>query len=123
MSKSSVLVVDDEPLVRWSVSETLADAGYGVEQAHDEQSTLRAMSEADHSPDVVLLDVYLPDCSDLRVLASIRRMSPHTSVIMMTAHGSPQLAADAHALGAFAVLDKPFDMAVLPALVASALAA
>jgi CheY-like chemotaxis protein len=87
VSNSSVLVVDDEPLVRWSVSETLADAGYGVAQAHDEQSTLRAMSDADHSPDVVLLDVYLPDCSDLRVLASIRRMSPHTSVIMMTAHG------------------------------------
>jgi DNA-binding NtrC family response regulator len=120
---SSVLVVDDEPLVRWSVSETLADAGYGVQQAHDAESTLQALGAPGHHTDLVLLDVHLPDCADLRVLANIRRMSPETSVIVMTAHGSDELAAEARSLGAYTTLNKPFDMSVLPGLVADALAA
>ena len=123
MNTSSVLVVDDELLVRWSVTETLADAGYGVQQAQDGESALRVMGARGHPPDLVLLDVHLPDCADLGVLTSIRKMSPQTSVIVMTAHGSDELTADARALGAFATLNKPFDMAVLPALVATALAA
>ena len=60
--------------------------------------------------DVVLLDLRLPDCDDLRVLSAIRRLSPHTPVILMTAYGSPELFMEARRLGAFAIVDKPFDM-------------
>ena len=123
MATSFVLVVDDEPLVRWSVSETLADAGYRVQQAHDAESTLQAVGSPSDQLDVVLLDVFLPDCADLGVLASIRTMSPRASVIVMTAYGSDELTTKARALGAFATLNKPFDMALLPGLVANALAA
>src|ERR1700733_15016401 len=76
-----VLIVDDESLVRWSLAETLSASGYEVTEAHDGASAIRAMASAD----VVLLDLHLPGSRDLRVLASIRRLSPKVPVIVMTA--------------------------------------
>ena len=115
-----VLVVDDEPLVRWSVSETLTDEGYEVAEAGDGASAIQALSVAAHA-DVVLLDLRLPDCDDLRVLSAVRRLVPGTPVIVMTAFGSPESLREARQLGAFAVLDKPFEMDALVPLVQHAL--
>jgi DNA-binding NtrC family response regulator len=58
----------------------------------------------------VFLDLTLPDSDDLHVLAAMHRLSPRTPVILMTAHATPDLVDAARALGAFAVIDKPFDM-------------
>ena len=117
----SVLVVDDEPLVRWSVAETLGDSGYAVSQAGD---ALQALESVTATPvDVVLLDLRLPDSSDLGVVAILRRLSPASKIILMTAYGYETLNEEARSRGAFTVLDKPFDMSVLSALVAKALAA
>jgi DNA-binding NtrC family response regulator len=69
---------------------------------------------------LVFLDLRLPDSDDLHVLAAMRRLSPRTPVILMTAHGTPELADAARALGAFAVIDKPFDMGDLGPLAAQA---
>jgi DNA-binding NtrC family response regulator len=117
----TVLVVDDEPLVRWSVSETLGDSGYAVTQAGDALQAFEAVKA--RGADVVLLDVQLPDSSDLGVVSVMRRLSPATKIILMTSFGSDALTSEARSRGAFSVLDKPFDMSVLPPLVASALAA
>ena len=108
-----VLVVDDEALIRWSVAETLGDQGWQVTEAADAQSAMVAFPDVAAARGLVFLDLRLPDSDDLRVLASMRRLSPQTPVILMTAHGTPDVAEAARALGAFAVLDKPFDMAEL----------
>jgi two-component system response regulator AtoC len=115
-----VLVVDDEPLVRWSVSETLAKEGYEISEAGDGASAIESFSHPGHA-DVVLLDLRLPDADDLHVLSAMRQLSPRTPVILMTAFESPQLLADARKLGVFAVLDKPFEMDALAPLVEHAL--
>ena len=120
MQMPTILVVDDEPLVRWSVAETLGESGYSVAQAGDALQALESVT-AKHA-DVVLLDLRLPDSSDLGVMSMLRRLSPDSKIILMTAYGSDALNQEARSRGAFSVLDKPFDMSVLCPLVASALA-
>jgi DNA-binding NtrC family response regulator len=108
-----VLVVDDEPLLRWSLSEELVDAGYRVCMAGTAADTRAALTSFRHDPLVVLLDIRLPDMSDLGLLMEIRGTHPNVSVIVMSAHASHEDARDARALGASAFLDKPFDMRTL----------
>jgi len=105
-----VLVVDDEALIRWAVAETLTKAGHQVVQASDGGSALRALDNATSHIDVVLLDFRLPDCADLTLLSRIRHQSPASAVVMMSAHATPELAAEARALGVYDVMAKPFDM-------------
>jgi two-component system response regulator AtoC len=113
-----VLVVDDEPLIRWSIAETLGASGHHVKEAQDAASALRALA-ADPKPDLVLLDFRLPDSNDLGLLAKIRGITPETTVIMMTAFGTPDVTAGALKLGAAKVLSKPFNMQDLDGLVRS----
>jgi DNA-binding NtrC family response regulator len=122
MSSPTVLIVDDEPLIRWSVAETLADSGYRVKEAGDARSALQTMAVPGAQTDAVLLDLWLPDSQNLTVLSAIRDMSPTTPVILMTAHGTEDLCEEARARGAFMMLHKPFDMSVLPPLVEVAVA-
>jgi DNA-binding NtrC family response regulator len=79
-----ILIVDDEPLIRWSLAETLTTAGYVVEEAGSAKQTVEALASGS-MPDVVLLDFRMPDSSDLALLQTVRRMRPETAVIMMTA--------------------------------------
>jgi DNA-binding NtrC family response regulator len=104
-----ILVVDDEPLIRWSIAETLGAGGHQVTEAEDAQSALRAIAD-DPDRDLVLLDFRLPDSDDLGLLAKIRQLVPDTPVIMMTAFGTPEVTAGALKLGALKVLNKPFNM-------------
>ena len=114
-----VLVVDDEPLIRWSVCEVLDESGHKVAEARDGAAALRELSEGARF-DVIVLDYRLPDSNDLRLLETIRRLTPKSAVIMMTAFGTPEMVAGALALGVFKVLAKPFDMNDLARLVAEA---
>ncbi len=118
-----VLVVDDEPLIRWSLSETLADNGYQVVESSDGTSARTAVTTAPREFDVVLLDLRLPDTEDLSLLASLRQLTPHAQIIVMTAFGTPEVARSAIDLGAFRVVDKPFEMDDVATLVAQAHAA
>jgi DNA-binding NtrC family response regulator len=118
-----VLVVDDEALVRWSVAETLMDRGYEVTEAHDAASALRQFSMPLGATDLVLLDLRLPDSDDLHVLSAMHRLAPTTPVILMTAYGTPEIFDRARQLGAFTVVNKPFEMNELAPLVERALAA
>jgi two-component system response regulator AtoC len=114
-----VLVVDDEPLIRWSVSETLSDCGYLVVETGDACGA-RAAVAGSAAFDVVLLDYRLPDSDDLRLLSSIRRATPATQVIMMTAFGNQDMIRGALELGAYRVINKPFELRAIAALVAEA---
>ena len=71
------------------------------------------------APPVALLDVKLPDSDDLGLLRRVRREAPDCRVIVMTAHGTPELLAEAMAAGAFATITKPFDMARMIGLIRS----
>jgi len=116
----TVLVVDDEALIRWSLAEALGEQGYAVTEAGDARMALAAVMEALVPFDVVLLDFRLPDSADLRLLERMRRLTPTSRVIMVTAHNSPELAQGATALGAYRVISKPFEVDSLAALVKQA---
>jgi DNA-binding NtrC family response regulator len=112
-----VLVVDDEPLICWSIAETLSDSGDIVMEAGTGAAAMRALSEVGEPIDVVLLDYKLPDVHNLNLLSSVRRLSPASRVIVMSAYATPEIARAALALGADRVVNKPFDMHDVPALV------
>lgn len=112
----TALVVDDEALIRWSVSEGLADAGWHVRQAGTGVDARAALAALGQEPVVILLDLRLPDVSDLSLVEHVRRMRPDAPVILMTAHGAPDLAQTAAAMGIFRLMDKPFDISTLVAL-------
>jgi DNA-binding NtrC family response regulator len=115
-----VLIVEDEALIRWAVAEALTAAGHSVLEAPDAATARRVVAEAVRPLDAVLLDLRLPDSSDLSLLATIRRETPSTAVVMMTAHGTREDAANAEALGAFAVVEKPFDVDQIEQVVVAA---
>ena len=112
-----VLVVDDEPLIRWSLAEVLTQGGHMVTEAGDAKETLRVVTRTANPPDVILLDYRLPDSNDLGLLAAIKRELPEIPIILMTAHGSPEIRAGALALGAYCVVSKPFEVQDLVTLV------
>jgi len=121
-SALTVLVVDDEALTRWSMAEVLGEGGYGVTVAGDAASALHAIATANRAPDVIFLDLRLPDSTDLAALSVIRRCAPQTALVLMTAHGNAEVYREARRRGAAAVIDKPFDMRDLVPLVEHVLA-
>jgi two-component system response regulator AtoC len=118
-----VLVVDDEALIRWSVGESLAARGMDVSQASDGASAIRVLQTAPAAFDVVVLDLRLPDVSDLSLLSSVRALSPRSHVIVMTAFGTLEVVRQAMALGASRIISKPFELDDLGALIEALLPA
>ena len=116
-SARRVLVVDDEWLVRWSITEALQARGIEVLEAPDAASAMRLF---DPRCGLVLLDLHLPDSDDLRVLSFIRAHAPSTPVIVMTAFTTRDVVAAAAALGA-PLINKPFDLEDLTDIVERAL--
>jgi two-component system response regulator (stage 0 sporulation protein F) len=114
-----VLVVDDEALIRWSLSEGLAEFGYVVRLAGSAAETRAVLASLSGEPLVVLLDLRLPDMADLSLLQEIRTKRPDAPVIMMTAHGTAEDARAAKALGVSGFVGKPFDVGELVGLVGS----
>lgn len=112
----TALVIDDEALIRWSVSETLGDLGYAVSQAADGQTALTAITDAPAGFDVVVLDLRLPDVDDLSLLGRVRELLPGALVVLMTAFGTAEVVADAFELGVVGVLNKPFELSELSRL-------
>lgn len=112
----TVLIVDDEALIRWSLSEGLSDAGWAVQQASSGDAARAAVRALDGHPFLILLDLRLPDVADLSLLLELRRTRPDVPLILMTAHGTNEDASQALAAGAFAVVGKPFDVSEMVSL-------
>ena len=110
-----ILIVEDEPLIRWAMAETLSKSGYLVAEAANAREVIEQMDRGD-SPDVVFLDFRLPDSDDLRLLTAIKQRAPTCAVVMMTAFATPEMIHDAEALGAARVVGKPIEMTELPQL-------
>jgi len=119
VSPISILVVDDEKLIRWSMRERLEQAGYEVVVAGSAEQTLESLNDR---VSLALLDVKLPDMGGIELCNEIRHRCPTCRVIMMTAQWSPELAHEALENGAVEVLQKPFDLDDMARVVETALA-
>jgi two-component system response regulator AtoC len=105
----SILVLDDEALTLRTISRALRDEGYDVSVAMNGEEALKLF--ADEKPDIVLADIVLPGMDGIEVLRNIKRQSPATIVIMMSAYHLVDRAVEAMKLGAFDYLIKPFHIA------------
>ena len=115
-----VLVVDDEPLIRWSIAETLSQIGWAVVEAGDARGALSAARDGQLPFAVVVLDLKLPDSQDLSLLARLRELLSPVQIIVMTAHGTPEIVTAAIERGAQCVLHKPFGLTELTDAVSEA---
>jgi two-component system, NtrC family, response regulator AtoC len=116
-----LLVVDDERLIRWSLEQTLTKAGYTVSTAATADAALGLVRE--DPPDLILLDLKLPDIDGLQVLRQVRELSPHLQVLIMTAYADVGTAVEAMKLGAYDYLAKPIDFESLAVTIRNALEA
>jgi DNA-binding NtrC family response regulator len=103
-----VLVVDDELLIRKSLAKVMRARGYTVELASTGAEGLEKASEV--RPNVMILDMRLPDTDGLSVLRRVREIDPLLQVIVITAFGDVQTAVEAMKLGACDFLRKPYEM-------------
>jgi DNA-binding NtrC family response regulator len=117
----NILVVDDEKLIRWSLKERLTREGHTVTEAEDGRSTAACLDA--ELPDLVLLDMKLPDTDGLTILRSVLERAPELPVIIITAYSTVDTAVEAMRLGAYDYISKPFDMDELTITVKRALEA
>ena len=107
----SILVVDDDPLIRKTLSSHLSKEGFEVILAEDGEEGLRKFEE---SPvELVILDIRLPDMNGLEVLLKLREKSENAQIIIMTAYDDMKTTVEAIKLGAFEYLVKPLDFVEL----------
>jgi len=102
---AAILLVDDDAAFRTVLSGELERMGFRVSVAEAGAQALDALQHAE--PEIVLLDLRLPDMNGLDVLSEVRRRSPGSDVIMLTGHGSIDTAIEAIRLGAFDYVAKP----------------
>ncbi len=106
MAKKTVLIVDDEAGIRESMTGLFEDEGYAViTAASGEEAIERA---AEHCPDIVFLDVWLPEMDGVEALARLKELRPKVPVVMMSGHGTIEVAVKATRDGAYDFLEKPF---------------
>jgi two-component system, NtrC family, response regulator AtoC len=107
MPRATILVVDDEALIRWSLSERLQSDGYEVLEADTGKAALEKLSEG---VDLVLLDYRLPDTDGVSILRKVKEFDQDVLVILLTAYASVETAVEAMKLGAYHFANKPFDL-------------
>ena len=118
MSKATILIADDERLIRWSLCQRLSAEGYGTLEAESGRQTL---ARFDDTVDLVLLDYRLGDTDGLRVLEALRRRDPDVLVIVLTAYSNVETAVAVMQQGAYHYVTKPFNLDEVSLLVGKAL--
>ncbi len=112
MTASRILVVDDEADIRGLLREILTEEGYDVEVAAD--ATQARASRATHVPDLVLLDIWMPDTDGITLLREWSVTDGYDCpVVMMSGHGTVETAVEATRLGAFDFVEKPLSLTKL----------
>src|SRR6516164_6180455 len=121
MGQKRILIVDDEKLVRWALTQKCAEYGYQALEAETGEEALRALQN--EFVDAVLLDVHLPDLSGIEVLEKLKQAGEMRNIIMMTA--DPQLddVKAALRLGAYDFVSKPINFEELNVTIQNALEA
>ena len=106
--KPPLLIIEDDPDGARSVSEAASDAGFDVTLAANGRDGLERFRE--HTPDVVLTDLVLPDIDGIEVLDRMQRLDREVPVIVMTAYGSVDSSVKAMRTGAYDYITKPLDL-------------
>jgi len=105
--RTRVLVVDDEEIVRESLSGWLAKDGYTLDAAPDGPTALDKLSRERWS--ILLVDLKMPGMNGLQVLETVKKIQPDVAVVIMTAYATVETAVEAMKMGAYDYLVKPFD--------------
>ena len=105
--KGYVVVVDDESEVLSTVREVLEDEGYITEGALTGSEAISVIERK--LPDLVILDIWLPDRDGLEILERIKSVHPDLPILIISGHGTIETAVKAVKLGAFDFLEKPLD--------------
>jgi DNA-binding NtrC family response regulator len=116
-----VLVVDDDPGVRYTIREILESEGLAVDEAADGEEGLRKLEGGGHA--LVLTDLRMPRLDGMALLRAVAARSPAPRVVLITAHGSERQAVEAMKAGAFDYFRKPFEPEELLAVVRRAVEA
>lgn len=106
--KIRVLLADDEDALRTTIAAWLSDEGFAVEQAADGLEAIKLVQTTDF--DIALLDIKMPGVNGLEVLRFIKKNSPSTDAVMMTAMSDVNMAVEAMKLGSKEYLTKPIDL-------------
>jgi DNA-binding NtrC family response regulator len=114
----AILIVDDEPLIRWSLRARLEEEGHRIREAADGAAAKEAAAAG---PDLVILDMHLPDADGLDLLRAFRADQPDLPVLMMTGSRSVETAVQAMRAGAFHYAVKPLNLDEIVVLVERAL--
>jgi two-component system nitrogen regulation response regulator GlnG len=114
----TLLIIDDEPSILHAFRRGFRDGDFQVQTAASAAEGLRAVEES--RPDVAVLDVHLPDATGLETFERIRALDARIPVILITGHGTTDLAIEAMKRGAFEYLLKPVDLTQIRELVARA---
>jgi two-component system nitrogen regulation response regulator NtrX len=104
----AVLIVDDETTIIESLEGILSDDGFEVMHAFNGYEALKKIETL--SPDIVLLDIWMPGMDGIETLKEIKKIAPHLPVVMITGHGTIESAVDATKSGAFDFLEKPLSI-------------
>jgi len=104
----TVLIVDDEPSIIQSLRGILADEGFEVMTADGGLKALDIIKET--IPNIILLDIWMPDIDGIETLARIRELYPSVQVIMISGHGTIETAVKATKLGAYDFIEKPLSL-------------
>ena len=118
-SHKTILVVDDEDGVRESVREVLTDEGYRVLDTADCAQVLNLIKA--ERPDLVLLDIWMPQMDGIGLLKEIKGQEPDINVVMVSGHGNIHTAVTATKFGAFDFIEKPVSLEGLLSTVQRAL--
>jgi DNA-binding NtrC family response regulator len=118
-NKSKVILIEDSQALARVYQEYLS--GLEVEVIHETEGRAGLKAIEDHRPQLVLLDLNLPDMNGLDLMAELRPLQPDPSIIVITAHGSVDMAVDAMRAGALDFLQKPFEAERLRVTVSNAL--
>jgi two-component system nitrogen regulation response regulator NtrX len=118
--KSQILVVDDEPDIRDLVKDILEDEGYNVSVAENGETARQLFQRS--VPDLVLLDIWMPDVDGISLLKEFKTDGNSAPVVMISGHGSVEMAVEATHLGAFDFIEKPLSLGKLLLTVQRALA-
>jgi len=115
----TICLIDDEPAILNTLSSILEDEGYQVLVAKSGLEALKVVRS--ESPDLVILDIWMPEMDGLETLKRLRAQFPNILVVMMSGHGSIETAVKATKLGAYDYLEKPLDLEKVTILVRNAL--
>ena len=104
----SILIVDDEASILKALSDILSDEGFETITVSNGYEALKILES--ESPDLVLLDIWMPGIDGIDTLKEIKKIHPTTPVIMITGHGTIETAVNATKIGAFDFIEKPLSI-------------